>query len=59
MESEDSLECSQEPATYTFLVSAMCATCPFHLTIDLMTLIIFGEGYKLWSSSFITFHSWV
>jgi hypothetical protein len=31
---------------YTFLFSLLCATCPAHLILDLITLIILGEEYK-------------
>jgi len=30
------------------LISCMHATCPIHLTLDLIIVILFGEAYKLW-----------
>jgi hypothetical protein len=43
-------------ALCAFLVSHICATYSAHLIfIDLIILIILGEGYKLWSSSICSF----
>jgi hypothetical protein len=37
---------------YAFFISPMCTTCPIALILfDLVTVIIFGEAYNLWSSS--------
>jgi hypothetical protein len=35
---------------YTFLISAMCATYPVHLVLDMRTLILFAGACKLRSS---------
>jgi hypothetical protein len=39
-----------------FLISPVCATCSAHVTLlDLITLIISGEMYELWSCSLCSF----
>jgi hypothetical protein len=43
---------------YTFLISPMCAKWPSHpIVLYLITLIICGEAYKLWSSLCSLLHS--
>jgi hypothetical protein len=41
---------------YAFLTSRLCITCPAHISLfNLITLITFGEAYKLLSSSLFSF----
>ena len=40
---------------YTPLLSPMCATCPVQLILDLITQIVFGEEWRLLSSSLPSF----
>jgi hypothetical protein len=41
--------------SYEILISPTCATCPNHLILDFITLIVFGEAHKSWSSSLLLF----
>jgi hypothetical protein len=45
-----SSSCFPTKVLYAILVYSMCATCPANLILDMLTLIIYGEAYKVWSS---------
>jgi len=40
---------------YAFLFSSIPATCPTHLILNLIALILFSEDYKTWSSCLSSF----
>jgi hypothetical protein len=39
---------------HAFLIFSMCATCPVHIILHFIIILMFGE-YKLWSSSLCNF----